>query len=139
MLTKKKQSMKEKREKKAQQKEKLKMAAQDFLAGKFSNLRQAAQHYGVYYGTLYKVLNKNGGEFKGTGQFSQQLSAEEEKKIVAHVKWRQEIGYGLDWQGLQRLIQEILVRVTQSNPDRVTGLESWGQLPEATWVRRFAE
>ena len=129
----------EKREKCNKLKERLKIAVNGFLEGKFANMRQAALHYGVNYSTLYKGLSKDGGEFKGRGQFSSWLSEEEELKIVGHVKWWQEIGYGLDWKGLQCLLQEIFIMVTKSNPARVTGLESCGHLPDLAWVRHFAE
>ena len=40
---------------------------------------------------------------------------------------------------LQLLIQEILLRVTEANPGRTTGWEEVEQLPNRSWVRRFAE
>ena len=61
------------------------------------------------------------------------------QKIADMVKWRADIGYGTNWSMLQSLIQEILLAVTSSNPDRKTGWEDRDQLPERTWVRRFAE
>ena len=40
---------------------------------------------------------------------------------------------------MQLLIQEILLRVTEANPGRKTGWEEVEQLPNRSWVRRFAE
>ena len=82
---------------------------------------------------------KNGGEFQGSGKFTDRLSPEEEKKVTDHVKWRASISYGVDWPMLRLLLQEVLVAVTRSNPERITGLEEKGQLPDISYVRRFAE
>ena len=59
--------------------------------------------------------------------------------VTKHVKWRASVGCGLTWGGLQKLVQEILIAATTSNPDRVTGYEDQGQLPNMSWVRRFSE
>ena len=53
--------------------------------------------------------------------------------------WRAQIGYGVDWEMLPLLIQEVLLSVYKSNPERVTGLEDANQLPNLSYVCRFAE
>ena len=40
---------------------------------------------------------------------------------------------------LQALIQEILLAVKTANPDRVTGYEKSGQMPNRQFVRRLVE
>ena len=55
------------------------------------------------------------------------------------MKWRASIGCGVDWAQLQLLIQEVLVAITTSNPDRLTGYENCGQLPNMFFVRRLAD
>ena len=53
--------------------------------------------------------------------------------------WRAQIGYGVNWEMLSLLLQEVLLSVTKSNPERVTGLEDANQLPNLSHVSRFAE
>ena len=118
---------------------KLSQASDDFLAGKFKNLRQAAKSYNVSYKTLWAGLVKRGGEFRGKGRFTNRLKAEEEMRVVEHVTWRASIGYGVDWNMLTLLLHEVLLAVKHSNPERETGLENCGQFPPKIWVRRFAE
>ena len=87
---------------------------------------------------LYSTLNRvhpTGTDYKGSGQYSKVLSLNEEAKIIQHVKWRASIGCGVDWAQLQLLIQEVLVAITTSNPDRLTGYENCGQLPNMFFVR----
>ena len=65
------------------------------------------------------------------------MTKQEEQRIVDNVLWKGNIGYGVTWEMLQSLIQECLVAVKKVSPDRVTGLEETGQLPDRSWVRRF--
>ena len=108
-------------------------------AGKYKNINQAAKDYDIKYKTLWKGMVKRGGEFPGSGTFSSRLSPEEEKKVVNFAKMRASIGYGVDWEMLRLVLQEVLQAVKKSNPERITGLEECGQLPPKSWVRRFAE
>ena len=117
----------------------MEQAARSFYAGEHANLRQTALSYGVNYNTLYHGIVKRGGEFRGSGNFTSRLTRDEEKKIKDHVIWRAQIGYGVDWEMLSLLIQEVLLSVTKSNPERVTGLEDANQLPNLSYVCRFAE
>ena len=134
---------KDKKEKLAQLKEekivKLEQATKSFHAGEFTSLRQAAIAYGVNYNTLYDGVIKRGGEFKGKGNFTTLMTPDKEKKIKDHVIWRAQIGYGVDWEMLSLLIQEVLLSVKKSNPGWVTGLEDTNQLPNKSYVRRFAD
>ena len=117
----------------------LRRAAADYKAGKFPSIRKAAAEYGVPYTTLKEGIQKNGGEFIGSGRYSSRLSDAEEKKVIDHVKWRASVGYGVDWNMLTLVLQEIFLAVKHSNPERQTGLEHCGQLPNIWWVRRFAK
>ena len=63
----------------------------------------------------------------------------EKADLLQHVKWRASIGCGVDWIQLQLCIQEVLLAVTTSNPERVTGYEKSGQLPNMSYVRRLSE
>ena len=56
-----------------------------------------------------------------------------------HVKWRASVGCGLTWIGLQKLIQEILIGAKLSNPNRTTGYEEQGHMPNINMVRRLAD
>ena len=58
---------------------------------------------------------------------------------MKHVKWRVSVGCGVDWRQLQFLIQEVLLGIKEANPDRSTGYENTGQLPNIYFVRRLAE
>jgi hypothetical protein len=64
----------------------------------------------------------NGDEFKGKGRRSEVLTSEEEQKSVDHITYRQRIGSGMTYLQLQLLIQEVLVAVTSSNPERTSPL-----------------
>ena len=46
-------------------------------------------------------------------------------------------GYGVEM--LSLVLRELLLALKRSNPDRITGLEKFGQLPSKIWVCRFAE
>ena len=91
------------------------------------------------YKTLYNGLIKNGGEFKGSGRHTSNLTLKEEMRIMDHVKWRASVGYGIDWSMLRLLLQELFQALKQANPARMTGLDDCGQLPSLAWVRRFAK
>ena len=134
----KKQKNFEKEKEKRETKEKYRKAAHEFHQGKYASLKEAARTHNVKYTTLYNGVVNCGGEFRGSGQFTSRLLPEEEMKIVDHVKWRASVGYGLDWNMLRLLIQEVLQNVKLINPDRVTGLEDTDQLPDPSYVRRLA-
>ena len=107
----------------------LRSAVADYKAGKFPSIRKAAAEYGVPYTTLKEGIQKNGGDFIGSGRYSSRLSDAEEKKVLDHVKWRASVGYGVDWNMLTLVLQEIFLAVKHSNPERQTGLEDCGHLP----------
>ena len=113
-------------------------ACQQFQEGKFSSIFQASKHYGLPYSCLYRYL-VNGDEFKGKGRRSEVLTSEEEQKIVDHINYRQRIGSGMTYQQLQLLIQEVLVAVTSSNPERTSPYVDKGHLPNRNFVYRFAK
>ena len=130
-MKKRKKSPKDTRE---QKKIKCEKAAADYHAGNYDNLRQAAIAYGVSYNTLYDGVVKRGAKFTGSGKITKRFTPEEEVKIVSHVKWRASVGYGVDWPMLMLLLQEVLLSVKRSNPERMTGLENCGQLPSMSYV-----
>ena len=101
-------------------------------------MEKCAAFHKVAYSTLY-TLHTTGAEYKGSGGSNKVLSLEEENLIVSHLKWRASVGCGMSWDQLASLIQEVLLAVTASNPDRVTGHEKTGQLPNKSFVRRLAE
>ena len=64
---------------------------------------------------------------------------EEEAAIIQHVKFRAQIGGGVDFGQLQLLIQESLLALKSANSDREAGYDSSGQLPNIDFVRRVVE
>ena len=121
-----------------------KAAVAGFKSNKFGSLHQAAKVHGLVHSTLYRAMKKvwdgdaESEEFPGSGKFSSRLSAQEEQKIVNVVTWSAKIGYGIDWPGLQSLLQEVLLALVAADQSRKTGLEKVGQLPGKSWVREFA-
>ena len=113
-------------------------ALADCARGRFSSITKCAAFYKVPYSTLYTLFT-TGAEYKGSGGANKVLTLVEEAKIVTHVKWRASIGCAVTWAQLAFLIQEVLLAVTASNPDRVTDHEKTGQLPNKSCVRRLAE
>ena len=113
-------------------------AVSAFLRGKFKSVTKCAEFYEIPRTTLRDLIN-NGDEYRGSGRKLRCLTPEEEPEIVKHVKMRASIGCGVDWQQLQSLVQEVLLAVKKSNPDRITGYEQSGQLPNIQFVRRLAD
>ena len=112
-------------------------ALEAFNRGKFKSVRSCALFYKMPKSTLYDLV-VTGSELQGTGRKLKCLTAEEESKIVKHVKWRASVGCGLQWRQLQPLIQEVLLGVKTANPDRITGYEKTAQLPNINFCRRLA-
>ena len=106
--------------------------------GEFKSVVKCSKFYNIPKSTLYHLV-KSGGEFQGSGKQSSCLTLEEEGAIVKHVKWRVAVGCGVDWRQLQSLIQEVLLEIKEANPERLTGYEGTGQLPNMNFVRRLAE
>ena len=110
----------------------------EFKEGKFKSLRSCARFYKVAYTTLHRLMtNPTCDEYKGSGKNSKCLTLEEESKIMDHLKWRASTGCGVNYSQLQSLIQEVLLAVKEANPDRVTGYEDSGQMPERSFIRRL--
>ena len=63
------------------------------------------------------TLFTTGEEYKGSGGANKVLTLDEEATVVSHVKWRASVGCGITWGQLTSLIQEVLLAVTNSNPD----------------------
>jgi hypothetical protein len=134
-LTKNKKLLKKQKEKQ-EKKISFEKAVRDMHRGKFKSLRKCSSHHKVPLSTLYRLLT-TGDEFKGSGRSLDCLSVEEEAEIIQHIKWRAMIGCGVDFGQLQSLIQESLLALKSANPDRKTGYEETGQLPNKDYVRRM--
>ena len=133
-LSKRQRQVKENKEKK----ERYRAAAAAWGTGQFPTLRACAKSFGVDSAILHRGLLDTGGLFPGRGQFSTILKKTEEEMVANHVRQMATIGYGVTWEGLRLLLQELLLSLTAANPSRKTGLEEQGQLPSLPYVRRFA-
>ena len=100
--------------------------------------RAAAVAYDLNYSTLYRGVQAGGFQGHG-GRRSEALTLQEEQKIIDHILWKKSIGYGVNFEMLQLLLQEVLVAVMNANPLRLTGHEGAGQMPGKSWVRMFAK
>ena len=128
----------EAKKKKLEDKKKLYMlACQKYKEGKFSNINEASKHFGLSYTSLYRYL-VNGDTFNGKGRRSEVLTDEEEQKIVSLVIYRQKIGCGMTFLQLQMLIQEVLLGVTASNPERSSPYADNGHFPNRQFARKLA-
>ena len=126
--------------KKAQEDKKLayKQACEQYNQGKFKSIFAASKHFGLSYTCLYRYL-VNGDTFAGKGRKSCVLTEEEELKIVNHVIYRQKIGCGMTYLQLQLIIQEVLIAVTTSNPDRSSPYAESGHFPNRDFARALAD
>ena len=113
-------------------------AKTDLEAGKFKSVRQCAAFYKLPSSTLHRLLLQS-DDYQGSGRKSSCLSIEEEKVIIKHVKWRSQIGCGVDYSQLQSLVQKSLLALVSVNPSRKTGYESTGQRPNRFFIRRLVE
>ena len=113
-------------------------AKTDLEAGKFKSVRQCAAFHKVPVTTLYRLYIES-DEYKGSGRKSLCLTPEEETVIMNHVKWRSQIGCGMDFSQLQSLVQKTLLALVSANPDRKTGYEDVGQRPNRFFIRRLVE
>ena len=113
-------------------------AKTDLEAGKFKSVRQCAAFHKVPLTTLYR-LYIDSDVYKGSGHKSLCLTSEEETVIMNHVKWRSQIGCGMDFSQLQSLVQKTLLALVSANPDRKTGYEDVGQRPNRFFIRRLVE
>ena len=126
--------------KKVQEDKKLayKQACEQYNQGKFKSIFAASKHFGLSYTCLYRYL-VNGDSFAGKGRKSNTLTEEEELKIVNHVIYRQKIGCGMTYLQLQLIIQEVLIAVTTSNPDRTSPYAELGHFPNRDFARALAD
>ena len=106
--------LEKKREIQARKEEKQRMYEQAIKAYKdhqFDNVHACAKHFGVCHKSLKKMILEKRG-YVGGGRASI-LTSEEEAKIVAHMKWCREVGFGLTYHSLRDLIQELLTAVVR--------------------------
>jgi hypothetical protein len=108
-------------------------ALKDCAKSGFSSIKKCAVYHKAAFSTLCPLFTR-GGDYKGSGGANKVLSIDEEASIVSHVKWRASVGCGITWSQLTSLIQEVLIALTTSNPERQTGFEKTGQLPNINMV-----
>ena len=109
-----------------------------YKEGGFQSMRKCSKFYNISNSTLRNLVKKD-SQYQGSGKKLSCLTQQEEAAIVTHLKWRASIGCGMDWRQLQSLIQEVLIGVKEANPERITGYENTGQVPNITFVRRLAD
>ena len=126
-------------EKEAKRIEALKKA-QKAMEDENINYRQAAAAYGLPPTTLWDFLKappeKPFRPFRG--RRSKVFTLTEELKISNFVKLRSRIGYGLTYEQLQQLMQELLLILVREDSTRKTGYEDSGHFPPKCFVYRFA-
>ena len=113
-------------------------AVSAYKSGQFKSMRKCSNFYNICNSTLRNLIKKD-VQYQGSGNKLSCLTQQEEISIVAHIKWRASIGCGMDWRQLEFLIQEVLLGVKESNPERTTGYESTGQMPNKDFVKRLAK
>ena len=119
---------------------KFEAALKDCERGTFKSVRECASQHQVAYSTLYRLFtDMNAAGFVGSGRTQTCLNGDEETQIIKHVKWRAAVGCGVNWEQLQLLVQEVLLAIKAANPTRITRYETSNQLPNRSFVRRFAE
>ena len=121
-----------------ERKERFRAAAKGWGTGRYPNLASCAKAFGVSLQILYHGIEVTGGLFPGKGRFSKILKKSEEEMVANHVRQMATIGYGVNWEGLRLLLQEVLLSLVAANPTRKTGLEDQNQLPHLSYTRRFA-
>ena len=135
-MTKKKKKL-AKKKKKEDRKHAYQKACVEYQQGKFETIYEASKHYGLSYTSLHRYL-VDGDTPSGGGRKSNVLTEEEEQKIVDHVIYRQKIGCGMTYLQLQLVIQEVLVSVISSNPERSSPYADNGHFPNRYFVRNLA-
>ena len=102
---------------------------------------QAARDYDLPRSTLFDFMKAPNKTFRvSRGQNSKLFSREAVKEIELYAERQKKMGCGLNFDQLQTLMQEILLRQKAADPTFVTGLEDSHQLPPKPyvygWVRR---
>ena len=112
-------------------------AVSAYHSGTFSSIRSCAKYFNLSHSTLHRLLAQK-RQFAGPGKQSGVFSTEEETKIINFVVNQLEIGCGLSWYQLQLLLQEVMQGLKIANNERKTGYEDQNNLPNMSFVRRFA-
>ena len=122
---------------KPEKKEELyKKAVEAFENKLFPSITSTATHYGVSVSTLRRLLAQD-RSYIGCGKKSSVLSEEEEKQIVDHVLWRADHGCGLNNRQLSLLIQELIQRLREVNPQREFPSSWLSDFPDKSYITRF--
>lgn len=118
--------------------EEVKKALED---GEYKSLHDAAVSNNLPKTTLYDFIKAPADKpFKpGRGRVSKVFSLKQEVELVEFVQNRADLGCGLDFDQLQVVIQEVLLKLKSLNPSKMTGFEATGQLPEKTYVYRLVK
>ena len=110
-------------EKKAEKRANFKQASDDISAGKFKNVRQAAQAYNLTYGCLWYGMVKGGGELQGSGRFPDTMGISKGRQDTSRVwntdKTAIELGFAKKRVLAQRGIK-VLYNVSSSTRDHIT-------------------
>ena len=114
-------------------------AANSWMRGENYSVAACARKFGLDRKILHQGIVKRGGKFPGKGNFSSVLSPTEERKVYNHVVHMSEIGNGPSWFSLRLLLKEVLLSMKAVNPNRITGFENTGQMPDLSFTRRFAD
>lgn len=105
------------------------------------SVRAAAAHYNLGKSTLHDFMKKGDKKrfqaFKG--YTSKVLSKDEEQLVKGLAKKRADLGCGLSYSQLQRLLQEVLQRLTNCDPTRTSGYEESNHLPNMSYVYRLCK
>ena len=107
--------LKQKREIQTRKEEKKRtydLAIEAYKDHQFDTIGACAKHFGVDPKSLKKMIMER-RSFVGGGAKSKILTFEEESKIVEHIKWCREVGFGLTYHSLRDLIQELLTAVVR--------------------------
>lgn len=104
--------MQEIRDRKEEKKMLYNQAIQAFRDHHFEKIGTCAKHFGLDPKSLKRMILEERG-FVGGGKNSKILRPEEETKLVAHLSWCKRVGFGLTYNSLRSLIQELLVAVVR--------------------------
>lgn len=108
----KKEEAEKKKAEKEQKKSSYDQAVKALKENKYESYSACAKAYGVSDVTLRRIILRNKG-FVGQGRPNEVLKPDEEEKLVSHLKYCANVGFGLSLYDVQLLIQELLTAVVR--------------------------
>ena len=113
--------------------------AKEAIKDKKMSLRTAVQVFNLPRSTLHDFLTAHPDKkFKlNRGNTSKVLQPDEEVVVASFISEKVLMGWGS--REVQVYLQDVLERVKQENPNRITGYESTSQLPNMGYVYRFCK